>query len=178
MQYSHIVAHSCSHICSIKSTNQDLNLQYFRDVGPSYIVTEPTPGLCELDPGISKGFWRKLEIGWGEAFFGDDHPHNISTPRCTRTTQYFTNKPPYADVWALGVLASSSQFLMFIKRCDSSCRSVKAFLAAFAFCAVFTMSSDWPTTRGTSFANPHAYVINSNSQYMVLRANIQKLGML
>ena len=31
-------------------------LQCFRDVGPSYIVTKPTSGLCELDFGISESF--------------------------------------------------------------------------------------------------------------------------
>ena len=41
---------------------------YFRDVGPSCTLTRPTSGLCELDVGISEGFRRKLEIGWGEAF--------------------------------------------------------------------------------------------------------------
>ena len=45
-------------------------LQYFRDVGPLYIVTKPTSGRCELDLGISEGFRQKLEIGWGEAFSG------------------------------------------------------------------------------------------------------------
>ena len=42
-------------------------LQYFRDVGPSYIVTKPTSGLCELGLGISEGFRRN------KLFFGDDH---------------------------------------------------------------------------------------------------------
>ena len=44
-------------------------LQYFRDVGPSYIVTKRTSGLCELDIGLCQGFRRKLEIGWGGSFF-------------------------------------------------------------------------------------------------------------
>ena len=48
-------------------------LQSFRDVGPSYIVTKPTSALRELDLWISQGSRRKLEIRWGEAFFGDDH---------------------------------------------------------------------------------------------------------
>ena len=30
-------------------------LQYFRDVGPSVVVTKPTSGLCELDLEISEG---------------------------------------------------------------------------------------------------------------------------
>ena len=56
-------------------------LQCFRDVGPSYIVTKPTCGLCELDFGISEGFRRKIEIGWGGSFFGDDHDTDSRTPR-------------------------------------------------------------------------------------------------
>ena len=36
-------------------------LQYFRDVGPSDIVTKPTSGLCELDLGISEGFRENLQ---------------------------------------------------------------------------------------------------------------------
>ena len=56
-------------------------LQYLRNVGPSYILTKPTSGLCELDLGISEGFRRKLEIGWGEAFFWDDHDTVSWTPR-------------------------------------------------------------------------------------------------
>ena len=43
-------------------------LQYFRDVGPSHIVTNCTLD-CELDIGLCEGFRRKLEIGWGEACF-------------------------------------------------------------------------------------------------------------
>ena len=57
-------------------------LQCFRDVGPSYIVTKPTSGLWVLDLGISKGFLRKLELGWAEACFGDDDDDIVSrTPR-------------------------------------------------------------------------------------------------
>ena len=44
-------------------------LQYFRDVGPSHIVTNCNSGLCELDIGLCEGFRQKLEIGWGEACF-------------------------------------------------------------------------------------------------------------
>ena len=54
---------------------------FFCDVGPSYILTKPTSGLCELDLGISGGFWRKLEIGLGEALFGDDHDTVLRTLR-------------------------------------------------------------------------------------------------
>ena len=43
-------------------------LQYFRDVGPSCIVIKPTSGLCDFDFGISEGFRRKLEIGWGKLY--------------------------------------------------------------------------------------------------------------
>ena len=93
--------------------------QYFRDAGPSYIVTKPTSGLCELDFGISEGFLRKLELGWGEACCGNDDdivfadtPNNISTPERAHTTHYFQSKPSHAEVWdlGLGVLASPSTF--------------------------------------------------------------------
>ena len=36
-------------------------LHYFRDVGPSYIVTKRTSGLCE--------HWALRGLGWGEAVF-------------------------------------------------------------------------------------------------------------
>ena len=49
--------------------------------GPSYIVTKPTSGLCELDFGISEGSQRTLEIGWGDAFSGHDHDTVSWTPR-------------------------------------------------------------------------------------------------
>ena len=58
-----------------------------------YIVTKPTSGLCKLDFGISEGFLRKLELGWGEADFGDDDdivfadtPNNLRTRACTHHT--------------------------------------------------------------------------------------------
>ena len=41
-----------------------------RDVGPSYVLTKPSAGLCQLDLGISEGLRRRLEIGWGEDFSG------------------------------------------------------------------------------------------------------------
>ena len=95
-----------------------------------------------------------------EAFFGDDHdtvsrtPRTISPHPSAHTTQYFKRKPSYAEVGALGVLASSfhvqlaSLFLMFIKCCASGFRSVKTFLAALAICTVFTTFSYYPTTCG------------------------------
>ena len=42
-------------------------LQYFRDVGPSPIVTNCTLDFADI--GLCQGFRRKLEIGWGEACF-------------------------------------------------------------------------------------------------------------
>ena len=109
------------------------HLQYFRDVGPSYMVTKPTSGLCELDIGISEGFLRKLEFGWGEACFGDGDDIASRTPRTTsphpsaHTTRYFKRKPSYPEVWALGVLASphaqlASLFLMLVRCCASGQR--------------------------------------------------------
>ena len=77
-------------------------LQYFRDVGPAYIVTKPTSGPCELDFGISERFRRKLELGCGEAFRGGcsrhffaDTPNSIPTSN-VHTPQYSTSKanPP------------------------------------------------------------------------------------
>ena len=41
--------------------------QYFRDVGPSCIVTKPTSGLCELDLGISEA---KARTWVGGSLFG------------------------------------------------------------------------------------------------------------
>ena len=66
---------------NLQKSHSTLYLQYFRDVGPSYIVTKPTSGLCELDLGISDGFLRKIELGWGEACFGDDDDIVSRTPR-------------------------------------------------------------------------------------------------
>ena len=45
-------------------------LQYFRDVGPSDVVSKSTSGLCELDLWISEGFGLRLEIELGETFWG------------------------------------------------------------------------------------------------------------
>ena len=45
------------------------DLQYFRDVGPSLIVTNCTLDFAKLDIGLCEGFRRNLEIGWGEACF-------------------------------------------------------------------------------------------------------------
>ena len=81
-------------------------LLYFRDVGPSYLLIESTSGLCELDPGISESFLRKLELGWGEACFGDDDGIASRTPRatsphpCAHTIRYVKRKPSFAEVWA------------------------------------------------------------------------------
>ena len=47
------------------------NLQKSRFIWqPFYILTKPTSGLCALDHGISEGFRRKLETGWGKLFSG------------------------------------------------------------------------------------------------------------
>ena len=123
-----------------------------------HIVTKLTPGLCELDLGISESFLRKLELGRGDACFGDDDDDIVSrTPpnnyARAHTTHYFKSTPSYAEVRALGVLASPfhvqlALFLMFIRCCASGFRSVKTFLAAPAFCTVFTAFSYYPTTCG------------------------------
>ena len=63
-------------------------LQYFRVVGPSYTYShQTTSGLCELDLGISESFLRKLELGRGDACFGDDDDIVLRTPRtiCAHT---------------------------------------------------------------------------------------------
>ena len=75
-----------------------------------------------------------------------------------RTTHYFKSTPSYAEVWALGVLASPfhvqlAVFLMFIGCCASGARSVKTFLAAPAFCTVFTAFSYYPITCGLAVSS-------------------------
>ena len=58
------------------------------------LVTKPTSGLCELDLGISEGFLRKLEFGWGKLVSGmvttllrghpEQHLHTLArTPHAT-----------------------------------------------------------------------------------------------
>ena len=78
------------------------------------------------------------------------------------TTHYFKSTPSYAEVWALGralgVLASPfhiqlALFLMFIRCCASGFRSVKSFLAAPAFCTVFTAFSYYPATCGLAVSS-------------------------
>ena len=44
-------------------------LQYFRDVGPSHIVTNCTLDFANSTLGFARAFGGKLEIGWGEACF-------------------------------------------------------------------------------------------------------------
>ena len=44
-------------------------LQYFRDVGPSHIVTNCTLDFANWTLGFAVAFGEKLEIGWGEACF-------------------------------------------------------------------------------------------------------------
>ena len=137
-------------------------LQYLRDVGPSCIIAKPTSRLCELDLGISEGFWRKLEIGWGEAFVGDDHPTVSRTPRTIspRPTAHMRAHATLnfcAEVWALGVLASPPRLLaslFLIRCCASSFVSVKTFLAAPAFCTAFTAFSYYPPTCGLAVSSP------------------------
>ena len=46
-----------------------------------HIVTKLTFGLCELDLGISESFLRRLELGRGDACFGDDDDIVLRTPR-------------------------------------------------------------------------------------------------
>ena len=71
-----------------------------------HIVTKLTSGVCELDLGISESKLRKLELGRGDACFGDDDDIVLRTPRTTCAhTPYFKSTPSYAEVWALGVLA-------------------------------------------------------------------------
>ena len=81
--------------------------QYFRDVGPSYILTKPTSGLCGLDLGISEAFGENSKLG--------DTPNNISTLQRAHTTHHFKSKPSYAEVWALRVLASATSPAVTIK---------------------------------------------------------------
>ena len=126
-------------------------LQYFRVVGPSYIYIyidrhfrNSTLGLRELS--------AKTRTWAGGRFFGDDDDIVLRTPRtiCAHTprttSKDFNSTPSYAEVWALGVLASPfhvqlALFLMLIRCCASGFRSIKTFLAAPAFCTVFTAFS-------------------------------------
>ena len=43
--------------------------QYFRDVGPSHIVTNCTLDFANSTLGFARAFGRKLEIGWGKLVF-------------------------------------------------------------------------------------------------------------
>ena len=66
-------------------------LQYFHDVGPSYVVSKSTSGLCHRI--LFRGLGRKLEVGWGELFrrmlttLFHEHPeHYLHTLVRTRHT--------------------------------------------------------------------------------------------
>ena len=125
-----------------------LYLPYFRD-HVIHTVTQLTSGPGELDLGISESFLRKLELGRGDACFVDDDNIVLRTPRTICT---------YAEVWALGVWASPfhvqlALFVMFIRCCASGFRSVKSFLAAPAFCTVFTAFSYYPATCGLAVSS-------------------------
>ena len=113
--------------------------QYFRDVRPSYTVTSL---------GFRRAFGENPKLVGGK-LFGDDHDTVSQTCR-TISPHPLQKQPSYAGVWALGLLASphvqlASVFLMFIRCCASSFKSVQPFLAAPAFCTVFTAFSDYPT---------------------------------
>ena len=93
-------------------------LKYFRDVGPSYILT-----------GISEDFRRKLGFGSREAFswmittLFRGHPEQcLQTLARTHTTHHFKSKPSYAEVWALASpshVQLASLLLMFLRCCAS-----------------------------------------------------------
>ena len=59
-------------------------LQYFRNVGPSYIVTKPTSGLRDSTLGFRGAFGENSKLGGGNhSFSGDDHDSDTvsRTPR-------------------------------------------------------------------------------------------------
>ena len=141
-----------------------------------------SPNLLLDFANSTLGFWRdfgrKLEIGWGEDFFGDDHDtvslhpeQYLHTLARAHTTHHFKSKPSYAEVWALRVLASPSHarlascLLMFIRCCASGFRSVKFVLAAPAFCTVFTAFSYHPTTCDLAVSSPSSLQLQLLSQF-------------
>ena len=93
-------------------------------------------------------------------FRGHHEQYCIFTPERAHTTQHFKSTPSYAEVWALGVLASSSHaqlaslFLMCIRCCASGFGSVKTFLAAPASCTVLKAFSYYPTACGLAVCCP------------------------
>ena len=126
-----------------------------------HIVPQLTSGLGELDLGISESFLRKFELGRGTLVSGMMTTLFCGRPEQyarTHHTHYFKSTPSYAEVWALGVWASPfhvqlALFLMFIRCCASGFRSVKTFLAAPAFCTVFTAFSYYPATCGLAVSS-------------------------
>ena len=81
------------------------------------------------------------------------------------------SKPSYAEVSALGPASPShvqlaSLFLMFGRCCASGFRSVETFLAAPAFCTIFTAFSYYPTTCGLAAASPSSLQFQLLSQVL------------
>ena len=130
-----------------------------------------SPDLLVEFANSTLGFRRAFCKNSGQALFGDDHdnvsgrhpeqylhtlPHTHHIP--------LKNKPSYAEVSALGPASPShvqmaSLFLMFGRCCASGFRSVETFLAAPAFCTIFTAFSYYPTTCGLAAASPSSFAI-------------------
>ena len=114
--------------------------------------------------GFRRAFGENSKLVGGKPFSGmittlfRGHPEQyLRTLACTH---HFKSKPSCAEVWALRVLASPSHlqlaslFLMLIRCCASGFRSLKTFLAAPAFCTVFTALAHYPTACGLAVSCP------------------------
>ena len=112
------------------------------------------------------GFRRKLEIGWGEAFFGDDHDtvsrkpdqylHTLAREHQTVLQKQTLLRQPLG----FRVLANSSHvqlaslFLMFIRCCASGFRSIKNLLGSICDLHGICSVSYYPTTSGLAVCLP------------------------
>ena len=129
-----------------------------------------SPNLLLDVANSTLGFRRlsaKTRIGWGEAFSGmittlfHGHPeqylHTLVALARTRHTPLQRRAPPTYS-WHLC-------FSCLGRCCTSGFGSVKTFLAALAFCTVFTAFAHCPTTCGLAVSSTSSLQLQLLSQF-------------
>ena len=145
-------------------------LQCFRDVGPSYIVTKPTPycwTFANSTLGFRRAFCENSNLDGGKLVSGmmttmfHGHPEQYTHTRA-RTHHTLLQKQILLrrGLGLRGVgeplhVQLAFGFLCLKRCCGSGFRSVKTFLAPEpAFCTVFTAFSYYATTCDSAVSSP------------------------